>query len=192
MARTKKFDPDVALKIAVEVFWRLGYEHTSLETLMREMGISKQSLYDTFGDKRSIYFRAMGHYRETTNAALRDLFATGPSVKSGFAKLFQSIIDESKAHHERGCLLLNANLASAIDDTEVKRFLRENQRDVEAIFRAAFVQAKKHGELGPAKDPVTLSKFFVATIQGMRALARLNHDRQELARIASVALAALE
>jgi TetR/AcrR family transcriptional repressor of nem operon len=76
MARTKEFDPDVALEIAVEVFWRLGYEHTSLDTLMREMRISKQSLYDTFGDKRSIYFRAMSHYRGKTNASLRSLFAT--------------------------------------------------------------------------------------------------------------------
>ena len=49
MARTKEFDPDKALKIAVNVFWRLGYEHTSLETLMREMGISKQSLYGKAG-----------------------------------------------------------------------------------------------------------------------------------------------
>jgi len=192
MTRTKEFDPDVALEIAVEVFWRLGYEHTSLETLMREMGISKQSLYDTFGDKRSIYFRAMSHYREQTNASLRDLFVTEKSVRKGFARLFQSIIRESKAQHERGCLLMNANLSRSIDDVEVKKFLRANQRDVERIFRTAFVEAKERGEIGSVKDPVTLSKFFVATIQGMRALARLNHDRNELAHIAAVALAALD
>jgi len=192
MTRTKEFDPDVALEIAVEVFWRLGYEHTSLDTLMREMGISKQSLYDTFGDKRSIYFRAMSHYREQTNASLRDLFVTEKSVRKGFARLFQSIIRESKAQHERGCLLMNANLSRSIDDVEVKKFLRANQRDVERIFRTAFVEAKERGEIGSVKDPVTLSKFFVATIQGMRALARLNHDRNELAHIAAVALAALD
>jgi TetR/AcrR family transcriptional regulator, transcriptional repressor for nem operon len=192
MARTKEFDPDVALEIAVAVFWRLGYEHTSLDTLMREMGISRQSLYDTFGDKRSIYFRAMSHYREKTNASLRDLFTTEQSVRKGFAKLFQSIIRENKAQHERGCLLMNANLSRAVDDVEVKEFLRDNQRDVERIFRAAFVDAKKRAEIGPEKSPVTLSKFFVATIQGMRALARLNHDRKELAHIAAVALAALD
>jgi TetR/AcrR family transcriptional repressor of nem operon len=192
MTRTKEFDPDVALEIAVEVFWRLGYEHTSLDTLMREMGISKQSLYDTFGDKRSIYFRAMSHYREQTNASLRDLFVTEKSVRKGFARLFQSIIRESKAQHERGCLLMNANLSRSIDDVEVKKFLRANQRDVERIFRTAFVEAKERGEIGSVKDPVTLSKFFVATIQGMRSLARLNHDRNELAHIAAVALAALD
>ena len=192
MTRTKEFDPDVALEIAVEVFWRLGYEHTSLDTLMREMGISKQSLYDTFGDKRSIYFRAMSHYREQTNASLRDLFVTEKSVRKGFARLFQSIIRESKAQHERRCLLMNANLSRSIDDVEVKKFLRANQRDVERIFRTAFVEAKERGEIGPVKDPVTLSKFFVATIQGMRSLARLNHDRNELAHIAAVALGALD
>jgi TetR/AcrR family transcriptional repressor of nem operon len=192
MARTKEFDPDVVLEIAVEVFWRLGYEHTSLDTLMREMGISKQSLYDTFGDKRSIYFRAMSHYREKTNASLRNLFTTEKLVRKGFATLFQSIIRESKAQHERGCLLMNANLSRAVDDVEVKKFLRANQKDVERIFRTAFVEAKKRGEIGPEKDPAALSKFFVATIQGMRALARLNHDRKELAHIAAVALAALD
>ena len=160
MARTKEFDPEVALEIAVEVFWRLGYEHTSLDTLMREMRISKQSLYDTFGDKRSIYFRAMSHYREKTNVSLRNLFATEKSVRKGFAKLFQSIIRESKAQHERGCLLMNANLGRAVDDVEVKGFLRDNQKDVERIFRTAFVEAKKRGEISPEKDPITLSRFF--------------------------------
>jgi AcrR family transcriptional regulator len=74
MARTKEFDPEAALQKAVGVFWRLGYERTSLDMLMRAMGISKQSLYDTFGDKRSIYFRAMYQYRKSTNDSLRELF----------------------------------------------------------------------------------------------------------------------
>src|SRR5258708_17841703 len=192
MARTKNFDPDVALKIAVEVLWRLGYEHASLETLMREMGISKQSLYDTFGDKRSIYFRAMSRYRDDTNTSLRKLFAKEKSVRKGFAKIFQAMIRENKAQHERGCLLMNTNLSRAVDDVEVKNFLRDNQKDVERIFRTAFVEAKKRGEIGPEKDPITLSKFFVPTIQGMRALPMRNHNRGELAHVAAGALAALD
>jgi TetR/AcrR family transcriptional repressor of nem operon len=192
MARTKEFDPEAALEIAVAVFWRFGYEHTSLDTLMREMGISKQSLYDTFGDKRTIYFRAMSHYRKKTNTALRNLFETEKSVKKGFAKLFQSIIRESRLEHERGCLLMNANLSRSVDDIELKKFLRANQREVEGIFKAAFVEAKERGEIGPEKDPAAMAKFFVAAIQGMRALARLNHDRAELAHVSAVALAALD
>src|SRR6266567_1665774 len=151
MARTKEFDPDKALKIAVNVFWRLGYEHTSLETLMREMGISKQSLYDTFGDKQSIYFRAMSRYRDDTNASLRKLFAREKSVRKGFAKIFQAMIRENKAQHERGCLLMNTNLSRAVADVEVREFLRDNQKQVEEIFIAAFVDAQERCEIGADK-----------------------------------------
>jgi TetR/AcrR family transcriptional regulator, transcriptional repressor for nem operon len=191
MARTKEFDPDTALKTAVAVFWRLGYEHTSLETLMREMGISKQSLYDTFGDKRSLYFRAMTHYRDETNASLRDLFVRQKSVKKGFAELFLRMSRESQAEHDRGCRLLNTKLSRPIDDIQVAKFLRDNQRAVEWIFTKALKDAKVRGEIGRGRNPVALAKFFVATIQGMRALGRLNHDRRELEHIAAVALASL-
>jgi TetR/AcrR family transcriptional repressor of nem operon len=55
MARAKEFEARTALAAAMKVFWRLGYENTSLETLIRETGVAKQSLYDTFGDKRALY-----------------------------------------------------------------------------------------------------------------------------------------
>jgi TetR/AcrR family transcriptional repressor of nem operon len=159
---------------------------------MREMGISKQSLYDTFGDKRSIYFRAMRQYRKSTNDSLRELFAGETSVRNGFAKLLEGMIAESKEQHEQGCLLMSANLSRDLGDAEMTKFLRENQREVERILAAALAKARKRGEIGPGKSPAALAKFFVATIQGMRALARLNHDRKELAHIAKVALEALD
>jgi len=64
---------------------------------MREMGISKHGLYDTFGDKRSICFRAMGRYRDDTNSFLRSLFAKEKSVKKGFAKIFRAMTHEKAA-----------------------------------------------------------------------------------------------
>ena len=57
----------------MNVFWRFGYEHTSLDVLMREMGIARQSLYDTFGDKRALYLQALTQYRDNDHARLRRL-----------------------------------------------------------------------------------------------------------------------
>jgi TetR/AcrR family transcriptional repressor of nem operon len=87
MARKKQFDPNKALAKAMTVFWRLGYESTSVEALMRGMGIAKQSLYDTFGDKRRLYMMALAYYRDEQNGALRRMFESQQSVKDGFAKL---------------------------------------------------------------------------------------------------------
>ena len=189
MARSKEFDPERALAKAMSLFWRLGYESTSLEALMQEMGVAKQSLYDTFGDKRSLYLKALAYYRDHTNGDMERMLDTTPAVKDGFAKLLFGLAAETREQHERGCLLLSANLQRDPKDAVLTDFLRDNQARVEAIFVGALRRAKKQGELSDKEDVAALSRFFVVTIQGMRAMARLKSDRKALEQVAKVALA---
>jgi len=188
MARSKEFDPERALAKAMRVFWRLGYQNTSIELLMREMGIAKQSLYDTFGDKRDLYLKALAYYRDETNGGLERMFEKTPSVKDGFAKLLYGLAGETPEQHEKGCLLLSANLQRDPSDAVLTAFLRDNQARVEAILVKALRRAQRQGELPRKQDPATLGRFFVVTIQGMRAMARLQSDRQALEQVARVAL----
>ena len=192
MARRKEFDPDQALAKAMAVFWRLGYENTSLELLLREMGIAKQSLYDTYGDKRGLYMKSLAYYRRQTNDGLRGLFVAGRPVKEVFAKLLFGLSAESKHQHERGCLLLSANLERDTSDATLAEFLRDNQAEVEGIFREALLRGRKTGELSRNADTKALARFFTVTIQGMRAMARLRSDRKSLEQVARVALATLD
>jgi TetR/AcrR family transcriptional repressor of nem operon len=192
MARTKEFNPDEALDAAVEVFWKLGYEHTSLDALMRKMDIARQSLYDTFGDKRSLFLKAIARYRDRYHARLRKVFADEPSVKAAFSRILLDLSQETRREHERACLLLSANMVLASHDPEVADFLRDNQATLEEIFGDALKRSRKRGEISSGKDPAALARFFVATIQGMRAIARLNHDRKALESIAGIALGALD
>jgi len=189
MARPKEFDPERALDKAMNLFWRLGYENTSLEALMQEMGIAKQSLYDTFGDKRSLYLKAMAYYRDQTNSQAQKMLSESPSIRDGFARLLYGIAGETRDQHERGCLLLSANLQREIKDTVIRDFLRDNQARVEAILIQALARAQKQKELPPNADLAALALFFVATIQGMRSMARLKSDRKALEQVARVALA---
>src|SRR6266480_5368942 len=108
MPRKKGFDPERALAKAMGVFWRLGYESASTETLMKAMGIARQSLYDTFGDKRALYLKALAYYRDRTNGDMQRMLKATPSVKDGFAKLLFGLAAETRAQPERGCLLLRA------------------------------------------------------------------------------------
>jgi TetR/AcrR family transcriptional repressor of nem operon len=189
MARFKEFETTRALRIAMEVFWRHGYENTSLELLMSKMGVAKQSLYDTFGDKRSLYFKAMALYREETNTSLRRVLASSSTVKQGFTKILRSLIAETREQHARGCLLLSANMERAVDDQEIAQFLQENQAEVESIFVEALRRAKSNGELAASEDPEALARFLIVVIQGMRAMARLKSDRPAMRQIAKLALA---
>jgi TetR/AcrR family transcriptional repressor of nem operon len=189
MARPKEFDPERALAKAMNLFWRSGYENTSMEALMKEMGIARQSLYDTFGDKRALYLKAMAHYRDQTNNQMQKMLNESPSVRDGFARLLYGLAAETREQHERGCLLLSANLQRDPKDAVVRDFLRDNQARVETIFLQALARAQKQEELLPQDDPAALARFFVVTIQGMRAMARLKSDRKALEQVARVALA---
>src|SRR6266853_867568 len=150
MARTKGFNPQRALAKAMGVFWRLGYESASTETLIKAMGIARQSLYDTFGDKRALYLKALAYYRDRTNGDMQRMLKASPSVKEGFAKLLFGLAAETREQHERGCLLLSANLQRDPSDVVLTDFLRDNQARVEAIFVKALRRAQKQGELSAA------------------------------------------
>jgi TetR/AcrR family transcriptional repressor of nem operon len=191
VARSKEFDPDRALKAAVDVFWSKGYEKTSLDDLMAAMSIGRQSLYDTFGDKRALYLSALDEYRTSTQSAMKALFNSGHPVQECFGAILHGICDESRADHERGCLLLSANLERNLEDKDVATLVRRNQSEVEAIFETALRAGQSRGELGADKDPAALANFLLATIQGMRQLARAASDRPALRRIAGVALSTL-
>jgi TetR/AcrR family transcriptional regulator, transcriptional repressor for nem operon len=192
MARPKEFNPERALAKAMSVFWRLGYEKASLDLLMKEMGIARQSLYDTFGDKRALYLKALKYYRDETNAGLRQVFESAPRVRDGFARLLFEISSESREQHARGCLLLSANLSRDMGDAVIADFLRDNQATVQSIFVEALRHAQERGELSRTQDPVALGRFFVVTIQGMRAMARVKSDRKALQQVARVALAVFD
>src|ERR1700730_5887032 len=123
MPRKKGFDPERALAKAMGVFWRLGYENASTETLMKAMGIARQSLYDTFGDKRALYLKALAFYRDETNIVTSRMMKETPAVKDGFAKLLFGLAAQTREQHERGCLLLSANLQRYTRDAVIADFL---------------------------------------------------------------------
>ena len=174
----------------MNVFWRFGYEHTSLDILMREMRIARQSLYDTFGDKRALYLKALRQYRDNDHLRLRRLFASGQSVKW--------LCDNSIWYQQRiaggtraGCLLLSANMERDAKDKVIAEFLLDNQLKTEAIFTDALRRGQAKGEVSAKQDPAALARFFVATIQGMRAMAKLNSNRKSLEQVAKLALSTI-
>ena len=192
MARSKEFDPHAALSAATQAFWRDGYEKTSLDDLMAAMNVGRQSLYDTFGDKRELYLSALEAYRQSSQAAMRKLFASGRPLRDCFGALLFGIAHESRADHEKGCLLLSANLERNLDDKKIAALVKTNQAQVEALFEEALRRAQQFGELAPGKDARALARFFLASVQGMRATARASSNRAALEQVARVALSTLD
>jgi TetR/AcrR family transcriptional repressor of nem operon len=192
MARKKEFDPHRALRAAVDVFWDSGYEKTSLDDLMGRLGVGRQSLYDTFGNKRSLYLKALDEYRTMTQAQTKNLFDSGLSVRDCFRAILFGIAGESRAKLERGCMMINANLERARIDKALDALVKRNATEVREIFATALRAGQRAGEIPPGKDPAALATFMFSTVHGMRHLGRTSVDRVALEQIATVALEALD
>jgi TetR/AcrR family transcriptional regulator, transcriptional repressor for nem operon len=188
MARTKEFDRDKALQEAIEVFRCHGYEATSLEDLLRGMGIARQSLYDTFGDKHHLFVEALGAYRAHNTLKIQECLVKSGSVKEGFCRLFFSIAEESHQEKKRGCLVVNSTIELSSHDPEVADIILAHQRSMEMAFRGALEIAKDQGEILQTKDTKAMARFLLSALQGMRVSAKADPDPERLREIAQVTL----
>src|SRR6266436_1904152 len=146
MARHKEFDKDEALHKAMEVFWSRGYKAASIEDLVKHMGINRQSLYDTFGDKHALYLQALDRYSALEGRKLLLLLEGDGSVKGALRRLFAGVVEGSLcAGERRGCFMGNAmsELAGRCKATAARAC--SNMAAMEDGFYRALLRGKKDG-----------------------------------------------
>jgi TetR/AcrR family transcriptional regulator, transcriptional repressor for nem operon len=173
MPRAKAFDPEVALDRAVDLFWRLGYEGASMTRLLAHMGISRQSLYDTFGDKHKLYLAALDRYRAQARERLAEIVYAEPTTLAGIRAAFDWVRrDVLEQPEHRSCLMANAALELGQRDAEVRERVAEHLREVEAVFFTALERGQARGEIEPKRDARGLARMLTNAIHGLGVLAR--------------------
>lgn len=173
MARTKQFDPDVALDAAMRVFWRHGYEATSTAMLVAELGIGRASLYDTFGSKRALYEAALEHFLASVSEPMLSelIVVDGPVLDAVRAFLLRSA-DEPQNDDPRGCFAVNAAVENGDVDAGVVVRLERSRRQLEAALHGALLRARAEGELADSVDPKAAASMLVALNTGLKVLSR--------------------
>ena len=177
--RPRSFDRDAALGAAVELFWRAGYEETSIAMLTSAMGVTPPSLYAAFGDKRRLFEEASAVYFERTCEAV-DLAAALPSAHEAIARV---LVDTAHAHTDpatpAGCLMLTEPRLEAQREV-VRRRLRDR-----------LDQGVRDHDLPATTDTDHLASFLMAVLRGMSGCARDGSSTEDLLGIARTAMAAL-
>ncbi|HLT35432.1 MAG TPA: TetR/AcrR family transcriptional regulator [Enhygromyxa sp.] len=173
MPRAKAFDPEAALDRAVELFWRFGYEGTSMAKLLEFMGISRQSLYDTYGDKHSLFLAAVDRYRANVQRQLAALISGEATAIAGVRAVFEWVNQAVVEHPEhRSCLMANTALELGQRDPDARERVSAHLRDVEGVFAAALERGQRAGELDASRDVRALARFLTGSIHGLGILAR--------------------
>ena len=117
MARPRNFDEQDVLRKAINLFWRQGYKATSMEDLVQGLGISRASLYDTFGDKHQLYLRALGEYdKESNEVATTLLGIERPAPEAVRALLESAMASSTGADRQWGCFMVNSLIELAPHD----------------------------------------------------------------------------
>jgi TetR/AcrR family transcriptional repressor of nem operon len=190
--RQKEFDRDQALDRAMEHFWQHGYAASSLSDLLRAMGISRQSLYDTFGSKRDLFIHAIEHYRETqlTQAlALLEREASPLENVKDVLRFFETLAADARC---RGCFVANALVEMSPHDEEITRVLDETLAALRGAIEAALELARARGELSPAKSPTALALALTNAMVGLAVTGRLPVPPETLHQISTGTLALLD
>lgn len=192
MARHREFDEARVLDAATDCFWRDGYEATSVRSLAAHMGIAGASLYNAFGDKRSLFREVLHRYAERSMRERIRRLETALPPKEAVRAFVGEIIEHSVEGDRRGCLLVNTALDTAPHDQELGAEVAERLGELEAFFRRAIAAAQHVGSVPPERDAAELARLLLGVTLGLRVLARANPQRQLLEGLAQAALALLD
>lgn len=190
MSRPRAFDTDEAIDRALELFWRKGYEGTSLTDLTASMGINRPSLYAAFGSKEGLFKRALDRYVESqAGPALQALEA--PTARGGVERLLRFYADAAgMPDRPRGCLLVQGALACNEESDAVRLELAARRALGETLLRDRLKRAKAEGELPADVNPADLARYIWAVLHGMTVQSAGGATREELRRVATQAMRA--
>ena len=191
MGRTKQFDKQAALDGAMQLFWAKGFHGTSMQDLVDNLGVNRQSLYDTFGGKHELFEAALERYRNLQSLPIRRALEQEGPVGDVLRGLFEGLITALIEGDGKGCLMVNSTTELASQDNAVFGTCSANARQLEAAFTGLMVRAQQNGELQTDRSPAQLARFLLSTINGMAVTAKATRDRKVLNDVAEVALSAL-
>ena len=191
MGRAKQFDIDEALMKAVGLFWKRGYEATSVQDLVDHLGIGRSSLYATFGGKHALFIRALRRYdEEYRGKAIAEIARSAASPREAVARTYEGAIAEALNSRD-GCFMVNAALEMSARDPQTEEIVSRAFTELEAFYRDMIEEGQAQGEIGEEVPPTDTARALLGLIIGLRVLARSRPEGPLLRSIESQAEALL-
>jgi TetR/AcrR family transcriptional repressor of nem operon len=193
MARPQEFDKTEALHNAMHVFWSKGYEAASLTDILQATGLSKSSLYATFGDKRELFLAAFDAYRKGRMLYLQQTLNNGQPTRRSIETFFrQGVAHSQDKNRVYGCMTANEAVELAPHDRDIQRLVTEDFQDIEDAFAQAIARGQADGSISSRQEPRVLAHFLLVGLQGLQVMARAKSDRARLDQTVAVMMAVLD
>lgn len=189
--RPRSFDREAALERAMQVFWRQGYEATSINDLTQAMDINPPSLYAAFGDKEQLFLAAVERYGCGAGQTTATILSEAPTARGAVERLLEKAAHEfTNRSHPPGCMVIMAATNCSAESAHVQTGLAKRRALSEATLKARIERGVKEGELLPGTDTRALARFYATVLEGMSIQARDGASRKSLLATAAAAMRA--
>lgn len=193
IGRPLEFNPDIALGAAMQLFWRKGYESTSLQELITTMELSKSSFYQAFKSKHSLFQQCIQHYQKMLSSHMLTHLDEADSGKKHISSLFYKKADETQGvNARRGCMTMNTASEFAQTDPEISALISQSIESFVDVFELAIKQAQQEGDISLDKDARSTAVYLVSSMSGLNTMIKSGADRESIKRIVNVILSVLD
>ncbi|WP_456696326.1 TetR/AcrR family transcriptional regulator [Aeromicrobium sp. P5_D10] len=180
MARPREFDPDTVADAVVEDFWSSTYSATSTDELCRSTGLSRSSLYNTFGSKRDLYLMAIGRYAEMKQAQRIALLEAEDDGRALLERIIETVLAEQWSDPDRrACFGINACLDEGTDDAEIRTALETNAQAYDAMLTAVIGRGQADGSISSQASAAGLARVVHAMLDGLQVRTRIRPSRED-------------
>jgi AcrR family transcriptional regulator len=190
--RPRTFDPDMALRTALDLFWERGYEGTSLNDLAEAMGIASASIYACFGSKQDLFRKVMALYGTTSGEPPRRALREEPTARAAVHAMLRATADQitgpDTPHY---CMLILAAPTGAVENHAVREFLADLRRDMRTTIKDRLARGVTDGDLtAPTASLDVIARYYTTVVQGLSVQGRDGATRVELEAVITCAMAA--
>ena len=193
MARTKEFDTDEVLNKAITLFWDKGYNGCSMQDVVDGLGLSRSSIYETFGDKRQLFLEALKKYQREGLEAMKQEINTAPDIRQAMTKAFESVLPgKLNEPMQKGCFMVSTVIELASQDPEIAAIVKANRQGVEDLLCKALKKGQEAGQVSATLNPRSIARFLFSNLSGIRITAKAGADRKTLEDIIKVSLSVLD
>lgn len=193
MARSKEYEESEVLDKAMRLFWEQGYEKTSMTDLVEHMGIHRRSMYDTFGDKHTLFLKVMDRFSDKLSTDLANGVKRSKTATEALQFIFEFMIrlnvDEDLPS---GCLMVNSAVELAARDVDVDTKSTQSFISTEQTLKEIILWGQRDGEFTSDYDAEELAEYLHNVLVGIRVMARTSVTIEKLQRITNLSIKFLE
>ncbi len=192
LGRPLEFNPEDALDAAIEVFWCKGYEATSMADLLEAMGLSKSSLYQTFGSKQQLFERCLSRYADRLSAEMAKELEEAKSGRAFIEDIFAEVANTAQQPEgAKGCLIANSASEFGQREPALAAPVRDGLNRFARVFMDAVVKAQAEGSISADADPRALGNYLIGTMNGLRTMIKAGADQRSAKGMVTLILKAL-